>query len=829
MGKFTYVSLFSGIGGFDKPLNDLGGECKMASEIDTHASKGYEALYNHKPEGDVTKIGEKEVPEHDLLVGGFPCLKGEERVFTTEGLKEIKDIQLGDKVLTHKGNYKKVERKVVNPFDGEYHTFKTQYHPEEWGCTYNHKLLGVKVDKSCWRNPAGNCIETCSRQVVTKREKSADGDKVYEWESACEKPYLGYKREWIEARDLNEGDYLAVPINRRTDGLDMVRDKYSTLPLESELFWEVVGLWVADGSLYKQGRRSNNVRWSINKEENEVKDKVEELAKRLGVTPTYYDGEGSFVLSIVSKELTMFLSEYYNQKKEKQLPEYCEMLPDKYQLSLIKGYWEGDGNYSDTGKASVFGIVSTSLPLLNQVQRILYRYGMVTGIHLIYQGGKQEILGREVNAKDAYRLGITGRNAELFSQLVVKMDITEYNTKSNTAVWIDEEYIYVKIQSKKVSKESFDVYNLTVEDDHSYGTVGLGIYKNCQSFSYSGLRKGFADTRGTLFFEIERIAREKQPKVLFLENVKGLVSHDEGKTLEVMITKLNEIGYRVDYEVLNSKYFGVPQNRERIFIIAVREDLVAQRGWVIRGNTVGPQSKRFLLARNRHLKTFNFPFPKGIGTTKVIKDIMEDDVDEKYYMTKESALKLIEELKEKGSKESKKEQPQRKRRSLFSRKRDEHIDMVGKLNETGYEQTNRVYDENGIAPTITTQEVCYIVGEDTGIKSVGRVHKGMSGVVYATEGVSPTITTNGECLIAEEEVIEGGVKEVQEEEEKGIYIRRLTPREYLRLQAFPEGTYEKLREAGISETQIYKQAGNAVTLTVIEAIMRVILDEGYLD
>lgn len=406
-------------------------------------------------------------------------------------------------------------------------------------------------------------------------------------------------------------------------------------------------------------------------------------------------------------------------------------------------------------------------------------------------------------------------------------------------------------------KTAGDVMKIDAEDvpDHDLLVGGFP----CQSFSFSGLRKGFDDARGTMFFEIARIAKEKQPKVLLLENVKGLVNHDEGKTIRVMVDVLNDIGYRVDFEVLNSKYFRVPQSRERIFILAVREDLVEQRGWVIRGNTVSPTAKR-VLNQNRNLKTFNFNFPKGEDVRLSVKDIMEDMVDERYYVTKESAKKLIEELKNKGNED--KESRRNKIPSLFNRPKrieDEDINVVGSLDRTGLESNNRVYDKDGIAPTIMTRGECYVLEEDPEINVVGRVHKGMSGVVYGEDGLSPTLTTEGSCLVAVnnkdkidvvgsinktqrglvygEEGLVGaimasdyrGAKNVLAEKGKDKHIRRLTPKEYLRLQAFPEGTYEKLREAGVSDSQIYKQAGNAVTLTVIEELVRNIIEAGYLD
>lgn len=89
----------------------------------------------------------------------------------------------------------------------------------------------------------------------------------------------------------------------------------------------------------------------------------------------------------------------------------------------------------------------------------------------------------------------------------------------------------------------------------------------CQAFSIAGKRKGFDDTRGTLFFDIARILRAKRPRLLLLENVKGLLSHDNGKTFSTIISTLDEIGYDLQWQVLNAKHFGVPQNRERVFIV----------------------------------------------------------------------------------------------------------------------------------------------------------------------------------------------------------------------------------------------------------------------
>jgi len=95
----------------------------------------------------------------------------------------------------------------------------------------------------------------------------------------------------------------------------------------------------------------------------------------------------------------------------------------------------------------------------------------------------------------------------------------------------------------------------------------------CQAFSIAGHRKGFEDTRGTLFFDVVRIAKYHKPQVLFLENVKGFVGHDKGRTFQVVKETLEEIGYKVYAEVLNSKDYGIAQNRERIYIVAFLDNI----------------------------------------------------------------------------------------------------------------------------------------------------------------------------------------------------------------------------------------------------------------
>ncbi len=120
----------------------------------------------------------------------------------------------------------------------------------------------------------------------------------------------------------------------------------------------------------------------------------------------------------------------------------------------------------------------------------------------------------------------------------------------------------------------------------------------CQAFSISGKQKGFEDSRGTLFFDVARIVREKRPKIVFMENVKNFASHDSGKTLEVVKGTMKELGYNFYQKVLNSADYGVPQNRERIYMVCFRKDL----------------------------KTAGFNFPKALKLTKHVEDYLLDDL-----------------------------------------------------------------------------------------------------------------------------------------------------------------------------------------------------------
>lgn len=246
----------------------------------------------------------------------------------------------------------------------------------------------------------------------------------------------------------------------------------------------------------------------------------------------------------------------------------------------------------------------------------------------------------------------------------------------------------------------------------------------CQAFSLAGRRKGFSDdykgmARGTLFFDVVRICAEKKPKVIFCENVKGLTIHDRGRTFEIIMKTLEEIGYTPFKQILNSRNFGVPQNRERIYIVAFRNDIAPKE----------------------------FIFPEKTDDTKRIYNIMEENpVPAKYYLSTRYMETLI-------------------------RHKERH---AAKGHGFGYE----IRGVDDVAGAI----VCGGMGRERNLI----VDKRQTDLIPTTH-IKGEINKDG--------------------------IRKMTPREWARLQGFPEN-YKLV----LADVHLYKQFGNSVTVPVIQAI-----------
>mgnify|MGYP003085681288 FL=1 len=250
----------------------------------------------------------------------------------------------------------------------------------------------------------------------------------------------------------------------------------------------------------------------------------------------------------------------------------------------------------------------------------------------------------------------------------------------------------------------------------------------CQAFSIAGNRRGFEDTRGTLFFEIARFASIVKPRILFLENVKGLLNHDKGRTFETILQTLDELGYDVEWQVLNSKDFGVPQNRERVFII---------------GHFRGESGRKV--------------FPIG-GNTKQTDWVQEKEITTNTLTTRYEGL---------GN------------GSYIIENKPKNVICIKEATKKGYAEATIGDSVNISHPNSKTRR--------------GRVGKQIANTL---------LTGEEQCVVMND-----------------FRIRKLTPKECWRLQGFPDWAFERAEKVN-SNSQLYKQAGNSVTVNVIEAIAR---------
>lgn len=362
---------------------------------------------------------------------------------------------------------------------------------------------------------------------------------------------------------------------------------------------------------------------------------------------------------------------------------------------------------------------------------------------------------------------------------------------------------YKAIHNTEGEREYHDITTVSNEEWRTLrGTVELicGGFP-CQAFSIAGKRKGFLDeTRGTLFFEIARAAEQIKPRTLFLENVRGLLSHDKGRTFRTIISTLDELGYDAEWQILNSKNFGVPQNRERVFIIGHLRGERGREVFPITRENSGA-IKRIVNGRETHgHSTYDVFGTDGISPT--LKTMQGGNLQPK---------------------------------------------ILVNINPSGNGINGNVYDSERLAPTLTTNKgegpkVAIRVKEATkqgfAVAELGdrinfsvpnsKTRRGRVG-----KQVAQTLDTScNQAVIVQKPrgFNKGGEHEVaptlssnswHENNllKSGIRIRKLTPRECWRLQGFPDWAFDKALEVN-SNSQLYKQAGNSVTVPVIYEIAR---------
>lgn len=263
-----------------------------------------------------------------------------------------------------------------------------------------------------------------------------------------------------------------------------------------------------------------------------------------------------------------------------------------------------------------------------------------------------------------FELGIM--NSKLNGEVVFSSEIDKHATASYLANFNDNN---LHGDITKISEKSIP--------DHDLLVAGFP----CQAFSIAGKQKGFSDTRGTLFFDVARILKEKQPKYFLLENVKNLVAHDGGNTFKTIIRTLNEIGYTIDFAIINSQEAGLPQNRERTYIVGIFNGQTSEIVTDNRNSKIDNLKKTFEYNGFDFFSTLVFDNPK-----LYIKDILEETQENRYLITNNKIEKYLKDntFKENGTCED-------KIVKLFDLPRDLWNDL---------ERQRRVYSVYGISPTI---------------------------------------------------------------------------------------------------------------------------------
>ena len=363
----------------------------------------------------------------------------------------------------------------------------------------------------------------------------------------------------------------------------------------------------------------------------------------------------------------------------------------------------------------------------------------------------------------------------------------------------------------------------------------------CQDISVAGNQKGINEnTRSGLLYQVQRlleVAKEEGtlPKYLLLENVKNLVGKKFKSQFDEWIKYLDELGYDTYWQVLNAKNYGIPQNRERVFAVSIRKDL-----------------------------NETFEFPKAEPLTKKLADVLEDEVDEKYYLDKEKVNRFLSKGNVNPSGKgmngnvclsdicntltTNKGEGLKIIEPICAASRGRNLEKPSDRTVGAPTQQRLELNLQGVSNTITTvQKDNYVVENRIiqvgNIVNTGNWNNPQRGRIYSTEGLSPALNTvaggglEPKIIIDDTQSFDGvrayenyaptlrasrsGLKTTD-----GIIIRKLTPLECWRLMGFDDEDFHKAKASGVSNSQLYKQAGNSIVVNVLEKIFENLLIKG---
>lgn len=516
----------------------------------------------NKNVGDICRVNT--LPQCDLLTFSFPCITEDSLILTQNGYKEMKDVNVGDMVLTKSNTWHPIAKK----FDNGIHDtcYIDAYGFENIHCTLNHKFY----------------VREMYRTYPTYEDGRRGNVRNFK------------QPEFKEAKDLTKKDYFGIPVIQEekpfyTDDLD---------------FWYMIGYYVGDGYLSTTGY---DIRLCCNDK------KLAKLVSHLDKNKWNYHINDKDIschkLRFANKEIYEFISKNIGTGCEnKKIPYEILTLPKQQLEMFLQGYIDSDGNINNQdGKQEYIRINSVNRQLI---------YSTVSIIHKLYH--RPVAIHREKTRNKPHY--IDGR--EIKTNYPVYELKYKYLTNKQDKAFYEDNYIWYPFY-KITMAEKEHVYNIEVEEDHSYVLQGC-VSKNCTDLSIAGRQAGMVEgeTRSGLVYEVLRIlknmkAENNLPTYLLMENVDALVNKKNKPQYEALNEEFSDLGYDVKWQVLNGKNCGVPQNRSRVFAIYWLRDKI-------------------------DLSAFEFPQPFDDG--RRLKDVLLDEVDEKYYITNERAQALIRDL-----------------------------------------------------------------------------------------------------------------------------------------------------------------------------------------
>lgn len=505
------------------------------------------------------KGGDLEIKETDkftyITTYSFPCFTAENLVLTSKGFKKIIDIKIGDKVLSHDNKY----HKVLNFYNNGLHT-----------C---YSIKGMCIDE---------IQATCNHKFYV-REKYRKGHNSIR----CFREPV-----WKELKELTTNDYLGVAVNNKEKIY-----KYDDLPTNLKEFWWLIGRYIGDGWV----RQHCGIAICGGKK------KIDAIKEKLSALPFKYSinaGRTADKINISGKSLGKFCGQFGKGAGNKHLTNAILDLPTELVKSFLDGYFSADG-------CEINGVIkatSISRQLIYGIAQCVAKvYKMPYRIYKVKVQKTKVIEGRTVNQHDWYQLAF------------------KTEKKKQDKAFYENGYIWYPIKEiTEIGKQQ--VYDIEIEDSHSF-TVQNTIVHNCQDLSLAGMRQGMAKGSGTrsgMLWEVERLLDEiknegsELPQILLMENVPEVIGKTNVKHFAEWVAKLEQLGYTSKWKLLNGKDYGVPQNRNRCFMIS----------W---------------LEKNKF-----YDFPKKIKLDKLLEDILEEEVDEKYYIPSVKVKNIIEQCNEKN-------------------------------------------------------------------------------------------------------------------------------------------------------------------------------------